>query len=109
MSTIPDRSRRDPAIAARLADLAGHTALEAYADELADECRLLLGDNRALSVMCRTYRDAAAHAEQQRDWLRDALTRADARTVALVKRERAYQWFAALALCGAILGALRGW
>lgn len=46
---------------------------------IADECRLLLEDNRALAAMGRVYRDAATKAERQRDVLRQRVKRTDER------------------------------
>lgn len=70
---MSDRSRHDPAVAARLADLAGHAALETYADDLADECRHLLDDNRALGQYNRTLRETNAHMARELDRLRALL------------------------------------
>lgn len=70
---MSDRSRHDPAIAARLADLAGHAALETYADDLADECRLLLADNRALGHYNRVLQQTNEHMARELDRLRALL------------------------------------
>lgn len=73
MTNIPNRSKSDPAIAARLTELAAHAKTDRYADDLADECRLLLGDNRALGNCNRLLRETNEHLARELDRLRALL------------------------------------